>query len=244
MANYFIVYNEFRSEGTSYIELADISINKVTVNIEDKIVDRTDFLKYGISYNESSRVTCNNDTYNDDIILLIEQDKYYFVFQQASKKIEINDKIVLSTGNIKQNIYGIVTDVKDDKVFIYGIHLYETIHPSVKYTDITIFKFEDIKEYVICNEFYIQSGENLIVPIFLPKMTITKSATKQLIIHINTKIKSCCVYIVLKDSDLLDNSNRLIIEHTSSNNNNKDKETYDTNVLNLLYNGYNEWFVL
>ena len=56
MSNYVFAAKKFVSHGYATIELADITIDKIWVNINNEKVDRTNFLKYGYNNNHSREI--------------------------------------------------------------------------------------------------------------------------------------------------------------------------------------------
>ena len=116
MANYLLCHKEFKSLGKSYIELADININKVSVQIEGKSNDRTKFLKYGSCYKdkqEQENITIINISV--DITVLNDNIGYYFKY--TGNLIKQNDKLSFNISNSNKKIFCIVNFIKEENYY-------------------------------------------------------------------------------------------------------------------------------
>ena len=113
MANYLLCHKEFKSLGMSYIELADINIDKITIQDGSKRLDRTDFLKYGCSkerqYQENVscvKLICNISILKDDI-------GYYFNYIGSCSNRWWRLRVYLLTTTRKEKITK--TSLKTDR---------------------------------------------------------------------------------------------------------------------------------
>jgi hypothetical protein len=243
MSNYVFAAKKFVSHGYATIELADITIDKISVNINNEKVDRTNFLKYGYN-NSHSREICEYNEKNIDTSISIENNEYYFNYIDTD--ISVGRKIILSNlGDMnKDMIYCIVKKIINDKIYIN--YYTETSIVTKKYDNIKLIKYNDIKEINNSSEFIINGGGSLItvtLPIFLPIITLNNSLTKQIIIHIKNNIEKCDIIFLPKENNLIDSLTKnsfYVISHNNSNNNND----FSTYIVSFFYNGYNSWFVI
>ena len=248
MSNNLIVRNTFISPGRSYIELADININKITYKVNNIKQDRTFFLKYGGIYETLSKKNCiyNEKKYNTCIG--IENNEYFFHYCQCDNDIKKNDKIILS--NIENDIvYCIVSNIIGTQIFIkYYTEVNDIL--LVNFTDIKIINYIDIAELESTCEFFINYEstpvDKVIIPIFLPIMTIKNSSKKIIIIvHVKNNIQKCDIIILPKQDNLINNLNinhNYLISHNNINNTNN--TNYTTNIIKFIYNGDKSWFIL
>jgi len=240
MANYVTSRKQFKAFGCSYIELADINIDKITVNIDNKKVDRTNFLKYGQLFNSISTVNCVYIEKQFTTSIVLENNEYYFNYTDID--ISINDKIILSNmEDINNNmVYCIVKNIIKEKIYIN--YYTETNNVIKTYNNIKLIKYEDIKES-INNEFFINdelNNKKLIIPIFLPIIIDGNSLVKQILIHINNNIKKCDIIFLPKENNFINNltkNNFYEINHNTIKN-----SDYTTYITSFIYNGRNVWF--
>ena len=248
MSNYVFAAKKFVSHGYATIELADITIDKICVNINNEKVDRTNFLKYGYnsSYNNNhSREICEYNEKNIDTSISIENNEYYFNYTDTG--VSIGDKIILSNlGDInKDMVYCIVKKIINDKIYI-NYYTETIIVTTKKYNNIKLIKYNDIKEINNSSEFFINGDMvtgTVTIPIFLPIIRLNFSLTKQMIIHIKNNIEKCDIIFLPKENNLIDSITKnsfYVISHNNSNNNND----FSTYIISFIYNGYKSWFVI
>ena len=246
MSNYVFAAKKFVSHGYATIELADITIDKIYVNINNEKVDRTNFLKYGYNNNHSREICLYNEK-NIDTSISIENNEYYFNYTDTG--ISIGDKIILSNlGDInKDMVYCIVKKIINDKIYI-NYYTETIIVTTKKYNNIKLIKYNDIKEINNSSEFIINgdmvTGTGTVtIPIFLPIIRLNFSLTKQIIIHIKNNIEKCDIIFLPKENNLIDSLTKnsfYVISHNNSNNN----TDFSTYIVSFIYNGYNSWFVI
>ena len=245
MSNYVFAAKKFVSHGYATIELADITIDKIYVNINNEKVDRTNFLKYGYNNNHSREICLYNEK-NIDTSISIENNEYYFNYTDTG--ISIGDKIILSNlGDInKDMVYCIVKKIINDKIYI-NYYTETIIVTTKKYNNIKLIKYNDIKDINNSSEFIINGSDGSLItvtiPIFLPIITLNNSLTKQIIIHIKNNIEKCDIIFLPKENNLIDSLTKnsfYVISHNNSNNNND----FSTYIISFIYNGDRSWFVI
>jgi hypothetical protein len=242
MSKNFIVKNTFISAFRSYIELADININKITVNVNKQKQDRTLFLKSGGAYEINVKKNCiyNEKKYNTYIN--IENNEYYFEY--FDNDIQPTNKIILS--NIENDIvYCIVSKIHGTKIFIeYYTQVNDIL--LLKFTDIKKINYPDIEELESTCEFFINyelTSDKVIIPIFLPIMKVKNSSKKIMVVHIKNNIKKCDIIILPKEDNLINNLT-ININYLISHNINNINTNYTSYIVSFLYNGDKSWFTL
>lgn len=255
MSNNIWCRKKFISSGESLIELADINIRKIQVIDDGKVIDRTDFLKYGNAYGSLQKIDSIKLNTIDNTQIRIEKDEegiYYFDYDNSDTPIGISDKLVIQDNESNNKVYCLVTDVKDKRVF-FLCYTKNNVLLNCLYTKLQIIKYIDIEEYTVTYEITIDNEDTVteeqeyIVPIFLPDMKQPLSAKKNILIHVNNDIAKMS-FILLGKNDYCINNLTLnsphIFEHSKDTNNSNNSDGYTTFILCLLYNGDKSWFVI
>ena len=249
MANYLLCHKEFKSLGMSYIELANININKVTIQDGLKRYDRTDFLKYSGCYKERQYqrdITCFKLIGN--ISIHEDQDGYYFDY--IGSYISKYDKISFKVTNSHKQIYCIVDEVIGTKHYIDFFKNFEEDIQVFSFSSIVIFKYDNMEEVATLYELFIDTDDvnnslnNNTIPFFLPHMNEDMCSEKKILIHVNKNISNFNILITSHNNYYINNLNsndNFYINHKKIDidiNNN-----YITHTLSLFYNGRKSWFI-
>jgi hypothetical protein len=248
MANYLLCHKEFKSLGMSYIELADINIDKITIQDGSKRLDRTDFLKYGCSkerqYQENVscvKLICNISILKDDI-------GYYFNY--IGSYISKYDKVSFNITNSHNQIFCIVYDVIGTKYYIDFFKNFEEDIQVFSFSYIVIFKYDNMEESTSLYELFIDTNDvnnslnSNTIPFFLPHMNTTKYSEKKILIHVNKNISNFNVLITSRNNYYINNLNsndNYYINHRKIDVDINNE--YITYTLSLLYNGRKSWFI-
>lgn len=248
MANYLLCHREFKSLGKSYIELADININKISVQIGSEKHDRTQFLKYGDCYqNKQRQKNISVVKISGNITICNNSLGYYFNY--SGNFISQNDKLSFDVSNSNKKIFGIVNYIEGNKYYIEFFDNFENDIRSIYFSYISIYKYENIKECTSLYELIIDDANNYLtnnyIPFFMPKMTQNMSSEKKILIHVNKSVSDFYIVFTSYDNYYMNNldcNEDFCISHfkdsvdTSKN--------YTTYSVSLLYNGDKSWFIL
>ena len=252
MANYLLCHKEFKSLGNSYIELADININKISVQIDDKKHDCTEFLKYGHSYSKKQDQT--NIIVNklgEDISIHKDDDNYYyFEYSIENKTFCKNDKLTLNILNSDRKIFCIIKDISGTKHYIDYFNNFTEFIQDISLKCETIFRYDNMKEYSSLYELFINTDsydslKDTIIPFFMPKMNQNMSSEKKILIHVHKNISNFDVLFTSYNNyyiNNLDYNDNFHISHYKLNTNNT--SNYITYSICLLYNGKDSWFII
>lgn len=271
MANYVICNKHLLSKGMSelkgesHIKLADIHIRTVTCDIDNQIIDRTNFLKYGQTFEPTSYHITQNEKdiktieiiLTDIIQIKTENEKgYYFNFLDTNNDIKEGDVIsMFCSSNNDLEFYCYITSVEDDSVsekkfyIDYYSNKSSVDFLSVDFSVLRIFKYTNIQEETAIYELSVFNDgsdiiENSVVPIFLPIMNRNSGTNKKVILHVDNTIPKFKFIFITRNTYLqknhingLTSSKIFIIEHEGD-------LDCSSNIISFLYNGKNSWFVI
>lgn len=249
MANYLLCHREFKSLGKSYIELADININKISVQIGSEKHDRTKFLKYGDCYqNNQKQKNITVIKISGNITICKDSVGYYFNY--TGDFISQNDKLSFDVSNSDKKIFGIVNYIEGNKYYIEFFDNFKNDIQFICFSHLSIYQYENIKECTSLYELIIDNDvnnnlSNNYIPFFMPKMTQNMSSEKKILIHVNKRISN--FYIVFASynnyyMNNLDYNEDFCISHSKDNVDTS--KNYTTYSVSLLYNGGKSWFII
>ena len=249
MANYLLCHKEFKSLGKSYIELADININKISVQIGCEKHDRTQFLKYGDCYeNNQKQKNITVIKISGNITICKNSVGYYFNY--TGNLIHQNDKLSFDVSNSHKKIFCIVNYIEGNKHYIEYFDNFENDIQSIYFSYLSIYKYENIKECTSLYELIIDDDinnnlSNNYIPFFMPKMTQNMSSEKKILIHVNKSISNFYIVFTSYDNYYMNNldcNEDFCISHSKDN---VDiSKNYTTYSVSLLYNGDKSWFII
>lgn len=246
MANYLLCHREFKSLGKSYIELADININKISVQIDGEKYDRTNFLKYGCCYKKIQEQIDVTVTKIYGNISICKNDIGYY-FNYTGSLISKNSKLSFYVINSNKKIFCIVYKVEGTKYYIEYYNNFENDITDISFSSISIYNYENMEECTSVYELFINDNSltNNIIPFFMPKMTQNMSSEKKILIHISKNISNFSVLFSSYDNYYINNLDynedffvNHSVEYTDSSKN------YTTYSVALLYNGKKSWFII
>lgn len=246
MANYLLCHKEFKSLGKSYIELADININKISVQIDGEKHDRTNFLKYGCCYKKIQEQIDVTVTKIYGNISICKNDIGYY-FNYTGNLISKNSKLSFYVINSNKKIFCIVYKVEGTKYYIEYYNNFDNNITDISFSSISIYNYENMEECTSVYELFINDNSltNNIIPFFIPKMTQNMSSEKKILIHISKNISNFSVLFSSYDNYYINNLDcnedffvNHSVEYTDSSKN------YTTYSVVLLYNGKKSWFII
>lgn len=245
MADYFLVMKEFVSEGTAILnhsEIENLVVKTIKVPINGIPIDRTYFLKYGDVYMSTLYVN-DNDTpihdFNTSPITVSQIDGQHFfpiTNDMIGKNISINNTFVLSNGT--DTVYGYIVSVNGNQVgFEYQTESEKDI-TTLTFTSFHLIQFPPLDEMTLLYEVVLHNEHPFVIPFFLPYMSETLGASKQIFIHTH---HNCDIILLPRKQYRLNGLSvsknfRMSLDHDGES---TDTETYS---VDLTYNGRKTWF--
>lgn len=248
MANYLLCHKEFKSLGKSYIELANINVDKISVQIDCKKYDRTNFLKYGDCYkNKQEQINVTVTKLSGNITICKNHIGYYFTYNGNS--ISKNDKLSFDVSNSKEKIFCIVVRIEDKNHYIECFNNFEKNIQCISFSYVLVYKYTDIEECTSLYELIVNDNSNKlltnnIIPFFMPKMTQNMSSEKKILIHVHKNIDDFSILFSTYENYYINNldcNENFCISHYK--NHIDSSKNYTTYSVCLLYNGDKSWFI-
>jgi hypothetical protein len=222
--------------------MTDLNIRNVTVQINDTKEDRTDFLKYGHSYNTlqtQKDINCSVHGFVFGSVITIQSDKDGYYFVSTGINISLYDKIVLQ--NSDTLVFCYINSIQKTK---YYFDYYSEVNIlSKSFTTMIVIKYIDIHEFTNVYEMTIDNQPYEKIPIFLPYMNQKMSSNKKILIHVKNTLNNCEFIIVPRNNNYMNDltsTKVLSINHTPD----KNKKGYETYIVDMLYNGNKSWFTI
>jgi hypothetical protein len=246
MANYLLCHKEFKSLGKSYIELADININKISVQIDCEKHDRTQFLKYGCCYKKKQeQINVTVIKINGNINICKNDIGYYFKY--TGSLISKNDKLSFDVSNSDKKIFCIVEQIEGSKHYIQYFDNFENDIRQISFSYISIYNYENMEECTCLYELFINDNSltNNTIPFFMPKMTQNMSSEKKILIHVSKNVDNCSILFSSYDNYYINNldcNEDFRVNHSKEYID--DSKNYTTYSVVLLYNGNKSWFII